>query len=60
MSPVGIVLWGTLVDSLLPVAMRPLGFDLASATTPFAASFVDVTGPALSFNVTSVILRDTL
>jgi magnesium transporter len=35
--------FGTLAGSLLPLALRRIGFD-ASASAPFVATLVDVTG----------------
>jgi magnesium transporter len=57
---IGIVLWGTIAGSLLPFVLRRVGFDPASASTPFVATLVDVTGLVIYFNVASVILRGTL
>jgi len=57
---IGIVLWGTLAGSLLPFILRRVGFDPASASTPFVATLVDVTGLVIYFTVASVILRGTL
>jgi magnesium transporter len=59
-SLVGVVLWGTLSGSMLPFALRRLGFDPASASAPFVATLVDVTGLIIYFSVASVILRGTL
>lgn len=53
---VGIVLWGTLSGSLLPFLMRRLNLDPASASTPFVATLVDVTGLVLYFSVAKVVL----
>jgi len=41
---VGVVLWGTLVGSVLPFVLRRLGFDPATSSAPFVATLVDVTG----------------
>jgi magnesium transporter len=57
---VGIVLWGTLVGSLLPFGLRRLGFDPATSSAPFVATLVDVTGLLIYFGVAVVILRGTL
>jgi len=57
---VGIVLWGTLSGSMLPLLLRRLGFDPASASAPFVATMVDVTGLLIYFTMASVILRGTL
>jgi magnesium transporter len=59
-SLVGIVLWGTISGSMLPLIMRRLGFDPASASAPFVATLVDVTGLVIYFTVASVILYGTL
>ena len=57
---VGIVLWGTLAGSMLPLLLRRLGFDPASSSAPFVATLVDVTGLVIYFSVAAVILRGTL
>jgi magnesium transporter len=59
-SLIGVVLFGTLAGSLLPFALRRLGFDPASASAPFVATLVDVTGLVIYFTLASVILRGTL
>src|SRR5439155_12531483 len=41
---IGVVTFGTLAGSLLPFVLRRLGFDPASASAPFVATLVDVTG----------------
>ncbi|HXT18688.1 MAG TPA: magnesium transporter [Gemmatimonadaceae bacterium] len=53
---VGVVMFGTLVGSMLPFIFRGLGFDPASASAPFIATFVDVTGLIIYFNVALHIL----
>ena len=57
---VGVVLWGTLIGSLLPFLLRRLGFDPATSSAPFVATLVDVTGLVIYFTVGLVILRGTL
>ena len=59
-SLVGVVLWGTLSGSMLPLILRRLGFDPASASAPFVATLVDVTGLVIYFTVASRILYGTL
>jgi magnesium transporter len=59
-SLVGVVLWGTLMGSLLPFLMRRLGFDPATSSAPFVATLVDVTGIVIYFSAAVVILRGTL
>lgn len=46
-----ICLWGTLVGSMLPLVFRRLGFDPAFASSPFVATFVDVTGIVIYFTI---------
>src|SRR5690606_23415957 len=41
---VGIVAFGSLTGAMLPFALKRLGFDPASASAPFVATLVDVTG----------------
>ncbi|WP_437929534.1 magnesium transporter [Sorangium sp. So ce291] len=59
-SLVGIVMWGTLAGSMLPFAIRRLGFDPASASAPFVATLVDVSGLVIYFNVAQLLLRGSL
>jgi magnesium transporter len=59
-SLVGVVLWGTLIGSLLPFLLRRFGFDPATSSAPFVATLVDVTGLVIYFTVASVVLRGTL
>jgi magnesium transporter len=59
-SLIGVVTFGTMAGSLLPFILRRLGFDPASASAPFVATLVDVTGLVIYFTVASVILRGTL
>ena len=59
-SLIGVVTFGTLAGSLLPFVLRKLGFDPASASAPFVATLVDVTGLIIYFTVASIILRGTL
>jgi len=53
---VGVVTWGTLIGSMLPFVLRRLGFDPASASAPFVATLVDVTGLVIYFSVASLVL----
>jgi magnesium transporter len=57
---IGVVLWGTLIGSLLPFILRRLGFDPAASSAPFVATLVDVTGLVIYFTVAMIILRGTL
>jgi magnesium transporter len=60
LSLVGVVLWGTMIGSLLPFVLRASGFDPASASAPFVATAVDVSGLVIYFNVARVVLRGIL
>jgi magnesium transporter len=56
----GVVLWGTLIGSVLPLLLRRLNFDPATSSAPFVATLVDVTGLVIYFSVAMVILRGSL
>jgi magnesium transporter len=60
LSLVGVVLWGSVAGSILPFILRGLGFDPASASAPFVATLVDVTGLVIYFSVAAVVLSGTL
>jgi magnesium transporter len=57
---VGVVTFGSMAGSMLPFLLRRLGFDPASASAPFVATLVDVTGLVIYFSVAYAILRGTL
>jgi magnesium transporter len=59
-SLIGVVMFGTLAGSMLPFVLRRLGFDPATASAPFVATLVDVTGLCIYFTVALMILRGTL
>jgi magnesium transporter len=59
-SVVGIVTWGTLAGSMLPFVLRLVRLDPASASAPFVATLVDVTGIVIYFTVASLVLRGVL
>jgi magnesium transporter len=56
----GVVTFGSLAGSMLPVILRRAGFDPASASAPFVATLVDVTGLVIYFYAALIILRGTL
>ena len=60
LSLLGVVLWGTIVGSMLPFLMRRLGFDPAIASAPFVATLVDVTGLVIYFTNAQVVMRGIL
>lgn len=53
---VGIVLWGSLMGSMLPLVLKKLGFDPATSSAPFVATLVDVTGLIIYFSVALAIM----
>jgi magnesium transporter len=53
---VGVVLWGTLAGSMLPILLKKLGADPAVSSAPFVATLVDVTGLVIYFTVASVFI----
>jgi magnesium transporter len=57
---IGVVSFGTLTGSMLPFVLRRLGFDPATASAPFVATLVDVTGLCIYFGVALLMLRGTL
>ncbi|WP_236943175.1 magnesium transporter [Hymenobacter sp. PAMC 26628] len=57
---VGIVLWGSLAGSMLPLILKKLGLDPATSSAPFVATLVDVTGLIIYFSVALLVLRGTL
>ncbi|MGE5754196.1 MAG: magnesium transporter [Planctomycetaceae bacterium] len=59
-SLVGIVLWGTISGSMLPLLLKWLGFDPAASSAPFVATLMDVTGLIIYFTVALIILQGTL
>ena len=60
LSLVGIVTFGSLAGSMLPFVLRRFGFDPASASAPFVATLVDVTGLSIYFLVALIVLHGTL
>ncbi|NIX78266.1 magnesium transporter [Microvirga terricola] len=57
---VGIVTFGSLAGSMLPFILQRIGYDPASASAPFVATLVDVTGLVIYFSVALAILSGTL
>ncbi|HUS02262.1 MAG TPA: magnesium transporter [Chitinophagaceae bacterium] len=57
---VGVVLWGTLCGSMLPLILKRLGADPAVSSAPFVATLVDVTGLLIYFSVAYMFLQGTL
>jgi magnesium transporter len=59
-SLLAVVLWGTLSGSMLPFALRRIGADPASASAPFVATVVDVSGVIIYFSVAYLFLAEVL
>jgi len=59
-SLVGVVLWGTLTGSMLPLILKRLGADPAVSSAPFVATLVDVTGLIIYFSFAYLLLQGTL
>lgn len=57
---VGIVIWGTLIGSLLPIVLQRLGLDPATSSSPLVATLMDISGLTIYFVVALVVLRGTL
>jgi len=57
---IGVVLWGTLMGSMLPLGLKKIGFDPAASSAPFVATLVDVTGLVIYFTIALLFLKGTL
>jgi magnesium transporter len=57
---IGVVMWGTISGSMLPLIMKKLGADPAASSAPFVATLVDVTGIIIYFSVAFIIMRGKL
>jgi len=57
---IGVVTFGSVAGSMLPFILQRVGFDPASASAPFVATLVDVTGLMIYFSVALLILQGTL
>lgn len=55
-SLVFIVLWGTLSGSMIPFILKKCGLDPATASAPFVATLVDVTGLIIYFSIAALFL----
>jgi len=55
-----IVLWGTLAGSMIPILLKRIGLDPATASAPFVATLVDVTGLIIYFSVAAMLLSGKL
>ncbi len=59
-SLIGIVLWGSVIGSMLPILLKRLGLDPATSSAPFVATLVDVTGIIIYFSVAYMMLHGIL
>lgn len=57
---IGVVLWGTIMGSMLPLLLKRLGADPAASSTPFVATLVDVTGLLIYFGMAFLLLKGVL
>lgn len=59
-SLVGVVLWGTVTGSMLPILLKKLGADPATSSAPFVATLVDVTGLIIYFSLAFMFMKGIL
>lgn len=59
-SLIGIVLWGSLMGSMLPIVLKKCKLDPATSSAPFVATLVDVTGIVIYFSVAFMVLKGVL
>jgi magnesium transporter len=59
-SLIGVVLWGTLSGSMLPIILKRFGADPAVSSAPFVATLVDVTGLVIYFSVALIFMQGVL
>ncbi|HEU0032347.1 MAG TPA: magnesium transporter [Kofleriaceae bacterium] len=60
LSVVGCTLCGTMAGAMLPFLLRKFGADPASASAPFVATLVDVSGILIYFGIANLILAGVL
>jgi len=60
LSLIGVVLFGTISGSMLPIVLKKLGADPAVSSAPFVATLVDVTGVIIYFNCAYLFLKGTM
>lgn len=60
LSLIGVVLWGSLTGSLLPIILKGFGADPAASSTPFVATIVDVFGIVIFFGLAKLVLTGTV
>jgi magnesium transporter len=57
---ISVVAWGNVVGSMLPLILRRLGLDPATSSAPFVATFIDVTGILIYFNIAMLVMSGRL
>ena len=60
LSLIGIVMWGTLSGSMIPMVLKKCKLDPATSSAPLVATLVDVTGLIIYFTIAAAILKGTL
>ncbi|MFA9290461.1 MAG: magnesium transporter [Solirubrobacteraceae bacterium] len=60
LSLLGVVLWGSLIGSMIPFILKKFNLDPATSSAPFVATIVDVTGLIFYFSIASFLLSGTL
>jgi magnesium transporter len=60
LSLIGIVMWGTLSGSMIPIVLKRFKIDPATSSAPFVATLVDVTGLVIYFTIAAIMLKGTL
>ena len=59
-SLIGIVMWGTLSGSMIPIVLKKFKLDPATSSAPLVATLVDVTGLIIYFTIAAFILKGTI
>ncbi len=55
-SVMGVVLWGTVLGSLLPIVLKRMGLDPGVASTPMVATLMDTSGMLIYFAIAMILL----
>ncbi len=55
-----VVMWGTLLGSLLPLLLKRLRFDPATASSPLVATLMDASGTLIYLGVAILVLTGTV
>jgi len=59
-SLIGVVMWGTISGSMIPIVLKAVRLDPATSSAPFVATLVDVTGLVIYFSVAAIVLSGTV